>query len=248
MSPRPDPPEVDRVAASRAAVAARRARAAVKHDIATHARTARDVLDAAWADPQLARGGPPRPRAADERPDPRSGSRGQGHDAARHRRIEARRAGSGSGSAPSSGTTCSDREGGIGSRPSRRARRADRRRQGHRLRATSARTTPTSPQRLGDDARRRDPARSTACTTTSSSDAEFDRMIAEHELLEWAIVHNSFRYGTPRPPIDAALDDGPAACCSRSTCRARAACGAAMPERRPGLPAAARPGKNWCAG
>ena len=40
------------------------------------------------------------------------------------------------------------------------------------------------------------------------SDDEFDRMIAAHELLEWAIVHNSYRYGTPRPPIDEALDAG----------------------------------------
>src|ERR1700709_1627305 len=57
MSPPPDPPEVDRVAASRAAVAARRARASVKRDIATHARTARDVLDTAWTNPQSAEAG-----------------------------------------------------------------------------------------------------------------------------------------------------------------------------------------------
>jgi guanylate kinase len=40
------------------------------------------------------------------------------------------------------------------------------------------------------------------------SDAEFDRMIGANELLEWAVVHNSYRYGTPRPPIDAALAEG----------------------------------------
>jgi guanylate kinase len=40
------------------------------------------------------------------------------------------------------------------------------------------------------------------------SDAEFDRMIAANEFLEWAVVHNSYRYGTPRPPIDAALAAG----------------------------------------
>ena len=39
-------------------------------------------------------------------------------------------------------------------------------------------------------------------------DAEFDRMIRDRELLEYATVHNSYRYGTPRPPIDAALRDG----------------------------------------
>ncbi len=39
-------------------------------------------------------------------------------------------------------------------------------------------------------------------------DAEFDRMIAEGELLEHATVHNKFRYGTPRKPIEAALAEG----------------------------------------
>ena len=40
------------------------------------------------------------------------------------------------------------------------------------------------------------------------SDDEFDRKIAAGELLEWAVVHNSYRYGTPRPPIDEALAAG----------------------------------------
>ncbi|MCI1018129.1 guanylate kinase [Microbacterium sp. C5A9] len=39
-------------------------------------------------------------------------------------------------------------------------------------------------------------------------DAEFDRLIAENELLEYAVVHNRSRYGTPRAPIDAALAAG----------------------------------------
>ncbi|MFF7292529.1 guanylate kinase [Microbacterium sp. NPDC008134] len=39
-------------------------------------------------------------------------------------------------------------------------------------------------------------------------DAEFDRLIAEGELLEYAVVHNRSRYGTPRAPIDAALAEG----------------------------------------
>ncbi|HEX6954376.1 MAG TPA: integration host factor, actinobacterial type, partial [Agromyces sp.] len=46
------PPEVDRVAASRAAVAARRARATVKHDIASGARSPLDVLRAAFEEPE----------------------------------------------------------------------------------------------------------------------------------------------------------------------------------------------------
>jgi len=39
-------------------------------------------------------------------------------------------------------------------------------------------------------------------------DTEFDRLIAEGELLEYAVVHNKSRYGTPRAPIDAALAEG----------------------------------------
>ncbi|HWV50913.1 MAG TPA: guanylate kinase [Microbacterium sp.] len=39
-------------------------------------------------------------------------------------------------------------------------------------------------------------------------DAEFDRLIADGELLEYAVVHNKSRYGTPRAPIDAALAAG----------------------------------------
>lgn len=39
-------------------------------------------------------------------------------------------------------------------------------------------------------------------------DAEFDRLIAAEELLEYATVHNSHRYGTPRGPVDAALERG----------------------------------------
>jgi guanylate kinase len=39
-------------------------------------------------------------------------------------------------------------------------------------------------------------------------DREFDRMIEAGELLEWATVHGRARYGTPRRPVEAALDGG----------------------------------------
>lgn len=39
-------------------------------------------------------------------------------------------------------------------------------------------------------------------------DAEFDRLIADDQLLEYAVVHNKHRYGTPRGPVDAALAEG----------------------------------------
>ena len=58
MSPRPAPPaDVDRAAAGRAAIAARRARAAVKHDISARRRTALDAAQVGWNDPESAEAG-----------------------------------------------------------------------------------------------------------------------------------------------------------------------------------------------
>jgi guanylate kinase len=42
-------------------------------------------------------------------------------------------------------------------------------------------------------------------------DEEFDRMVRAGELLEWAVVHGRARYGTPRRPVEEALDAGRAA-------------------------------------
>ncbi|UMG92625.1 guanylate kinase [Nocardioides sp. TF02-7] len=39
-------------------------------------------------------------------------------------------------------------------------------------------------------------------------EAEFDRMVAGDELLEWAVVHGRHRYGTPRRPVEEALAAG----------------------------------------
>lgn len=39
-------------------------------------------------------------------------------------------------------------------------------------------------------------------------DERFDAMVADDEFLEWAVVHNRSRYGTPRPPVAAALAEG----------------------------------------
>jgi guanylate kinase len=40
------------------------------------------------------------------------------------------------------------------------------------------------------------------------SEAEFDRMVADDELLEWAVVHGRHRYGTPRGQVLAAIAEG----------------------------------------
>jgi guanylate kinase len=40
------------------------------------------------------------------------------------------------------------------------------------------------------------------------SDEEFDALIAEGALLEWAVVHGRHRYGTPRAPVTRAIAAG----------------------------------------
>lgn len=40
------------------------------------------------------------------------------------------------------------------------------------------------------------------------SDAEFDRLIEAGEMLEFAVVHGTHRYGTPKQPVLAALEAG----------------------------------------
>jgi guanylate kinase len=40
------------------------------------------------------------------------------------------------------------------------------------------------------------------------SEGEFDRLVADGELLEWAVVHRGARYGTLRRPVVEALAEG----------------------------------------
>jgi guanylate kinase len=40
------------------------------------------------------------------------------------------------------------------------------------------------------------------------TDEEFDRLVTEDALLEWAVVHKRARYGTPRKPVEEALGAG----------------------------------------
>jgi guanylate kinase len=40
------------------------------------------------------------------------------------------------------------------------------------------------------------------------SEEQFDRLIADDELLEWAVVHGRHRYGTPQAPVLAAIEAG----------------------------------------
>jgi guanylate kinase len=40
------------------------------------------------------------------------------------------------------------------------------------------------------------------------SEADFDALVAQDALLEWAVVHGVHRYGTPRAPVVAAVQAG----------------------------------------
>lgn len=39
-------------------------------------------------------------------------------------------------------------------------------------------------------------------------DRRFDELVERDELLEWAVVHQTARYGTPRVPVDEAVAEG----------------------------------------
>jgi guanylate kinase len=203
------PPEVDRAAASRAAIAARRARAAVKHDIAVRARPALDVVEAAWA------GDPTAPEATLRVRElllsiPNLGP-------TRTDRLMAEL-----------GIAAAKRVGGLGVRQRERLRAWLMEREGGRTRERSRLVVLAGPTAVGKGtvsqyirANYPDVLLSISATTRPPrpgevdgqhyyfvSDAEFDRMIADGEFLEWATVHNAYRYGTPRPPIDRALAAG----------------------------------------
>ncbi len=205
MSPRPEPPEVDRIAAGKAAVAARQARAAVKRDISTRERSAASVAQAGWDDPHGVEGGlrvrelmtsipglgPLRADRAMQRleisPKKRVGGLGQ-HQRARLREFLVAR---------------------QGAEPSRLVVLAGPTAVGKGTVSSFIRDNyPEVALSVSATTRKPRPGEVDGVHYYFVSDAEFDRMIADHELLEWATVHNSYRYGTPRPPIDAALAEG----------------------------------------
>ncbi|PRY70383.1 guanylate kinase [Glaciihabitans tibetensis] len=206
MSPRPTPPEVDRVAASRAAIAARRARAAVKNAVATRTRTATDVAETAWTEPES-------PEATLRVRELLTSVPTLGPT--RAARVMAQL-----------GIAESKRVGGLGVRQRGKLRSYLMRREGGvepRRLVVLAGPTAVGKGTVSAYIRENYPdiLLSVSATTRAPrpgevegvhyyfvSDAEFDRMIAEQELLEWATVHNSYRYGTPRPPIDSALAEG----------------------------------------
>ena len=205
MSPRPEPPAVDRVAASQAAVAARRARASIKQDVAARSRTPLDVAVVAWHDPVTPEGG------------------------LRVRELLTSIPGLGPARADRAleklGISPRKRLGGLGARQRERLAEFLESREGPvpaRLTVLAGPTAvgkgtvsgyirehfPDVELSVSATTRKPRPGEIDGVHYYFVSDDEFDRKIANDELLEWATVHNSYRYGTPRPPIDEALAAG----------------------------------------
>lgn len=207
--PRVAPPDVDRVAAAHAAVAARRARASVKQAVARRERKALDVAESAWA------GEPTSPEATLRVRELLMSIPTLGPTRAEKAMDQL-------------GIAASKRVGGLGVRQRGKLREYLSLREGRGELPTSRLVVLAGPTAVGKGTVSRyirenypNVSLSISATTRSPrpgeidgehyyfvSDQQFDDMVARGEFLEWATVHNASRYGTPRPPIDAALSDG----------------------------------------
>lgn len=208
--PRVTPPDVDRAAASRAAVAARRARAAVKREIATHQRTPLEVAETAWL-------GDPTDAEASLRVRELLGSI-PGLGPIRVAKIMEHL-----------GIAESKRVGGLGSRQRRALRdwlttreARDERRKPSRL-VVLAGPTAVGKGSVSGYIRENYPGVHLSVSATTRqprpgevhgvnyyfvTDDEFDQLEQTGRMLETATVHNAYRYGTPRAPIEEALAEG----------------------------------------
>jgi guanylate kinase len=207
--PRVAPPDVVRVAAARAAVAARRARAAVKSSVANRERRALDVIESAWA------GEPTSPEATLRVRELLMSIPTLGPTRADRAMDQL-------------GIAASKRVGGLGVRQRAKLRDYLSLREGRSELPTSRLVVLAGPTAVGKGTVSRfirenypNVLLSVSATTRAPrpgevdgehyyfvTDQQFDDMIAAGEFLEWATVHNASRYGTPRSPIDAALHDG----------------------------------------
>ncbi|MFD4960777.1 guanylate kinase [Microbacterium sp. NPDC058389] len=204
------PPEVDRVAASRRAVAARRERAALKKDVAMRVITPQELLRRALADPSSPAGAMRVPEFLTAIPAIGEGKRDRIlHD------LE---------------ISPVKRLGGLGSRQREElrafldARWPELEPRGGRSRlVVLAGPTAVGKGTVAAYIKDNHPEILLSVSATTRAprpgevdgehyffvdDAEFDRMIADGELLEHATVHNAYRYGTPRGPIEKALAEG----------------------------------------
>ncbi len=205
--PRVSPPDVDRAAAARAAIAARRARAEVKDAVRRRRRTALDVLEAGWADPASAEGGMRVRELLASIP-----SLGPVRTQRIMRELD---------------IADSKKVAGLGSRQRARLRSFLVQREG-RGKPRSRLVVLAGPTAVGKGTvsqyiREHYPEVLLSVSATTRpprpgevdgvhyhflSDEEFTRRVEAGEFLEWATVHNAYRYGTLRAPIEAALASG----------------------------------------
>jgi guanylate kinase len=200
-------PEVDRVAAAHAPLAARRARAAVKQDLISGARTALEVLDASTTVPPgapeatlrarellacLRMMGPKRVAAvmgqlgiADSK---RLAGLGVRQRAALRRYLIDREVSAGAGRLVVLAGPTAVGKGTVSTYI----------REHYPAVALSVSATTRAPR----------PGEVDGVSYFFVSDDEFDRMIRNDEFLEYATVHNAWRYGTPRAPVEQALAAG----------------------------------------
>jgi guanylate kinase len=204
------PPEVDRVAASRRAVAARRARASLKRDVATRVISPQELLRRALADPESPAGAMRVTDFLTSIPAIGEGKRD---------RILAQLA-----------ISPVKRLGGLGARQ-RRALSGflDERwpepvpRSGRSRLVVLAGPTAVGKGTVASYVKEHHPEIHLSVSATTRpprpgevdgehyyfvDDAEFDRLVATGALLEHATVHNKYRYGTPREPIERVLASG----------------------------------------
>lgn len=208
--PTSSPPEVDRAAASRRAVAARRERAALKRDVTTRVITPQELLRRAFAEPTSSAGAMRVTEFLTAIPAIGEGKRD---------RILAELS-----------ISPVKRIGGLGARQRRDlVDFLDRRlpepgpRSGRSRLVVLAGPTAVGKGTVAAYIKEHHPDihLSVSATTRPArpgeiegehyyfvDDAEFDRLIADGELLEHATVHNKYRYGTPRRPIETVLANG----------------------------------------
>jgi len=206
VSPRVAPPaDTDRAAASAAAIAARRARAAIKAAVHSGERSALDVAETAWRDPASAEASLRITELLTSIP---------GIGPTRASRI-----------LEEIGISERKRVGGLGARQRPRLRaflRARQPRPGNALYVLSGPTAvgkstvskviresyPGVHFSVSATTRKPRPGEVDGVDYRFVSDEEFDRMIEAGEFLEWATVHNSNRYGTPRRAVEDAIASG----------------------------------------
>jgi len=204
------PPEVDRAAASRRAVAARRERASLKRDVATRVISPQELLRRALAEPTSPAGAMRVPEFLTSIP-----AIGEGK---RDRILQ------------QLGISPVKRLGGLGTRQRVALQRfLDERwpepeaRSGRSRLIVLAGPTAVGKGTVAAYIKEHHPEIMLSVSATTRAprpgevegehyffvdDAEFDRLVRDGELLEHATVHNHHRYGTPRAPIDAALAEG----------------------------------------